>query len=188
MVASRGLLMARPGSRRGRDASRYRPGKERWPGPGKAVARIAGSRLTARMPSPRIQRPVSRSSAPGPPRRTARDVALAEWRGADWSAEERARAVGARAAAELVPRVVKELNLDRRRGEAEVLKAWAALVDPAVAAHARPTGIRRGTLMVAVDSSAWLAEIVRFRQAEILRRLQEAFGAAAVQRLSFRAG
>lgn len=136
----------------------------------------------------RVPSPWGRRRALGPPPRSAREVALAEWRGVDWSAEERALAQAAEPASELVARVVTELNLDRRRSEAEVCRAWESLVDPVVAAHARPTGLRRGTLTVVVDSSAWLAEIVRFRQEEILERVQLAFGKRLVQKIWFRAG
>jgi len=43
-------------------------------------------------------------------------------------------------------------------------------------AHAQPTGLCKGTLFVAVDSSVWLSEIVRYRRKEILARLQHSFG------------
>jgi hypothetical protein len=113
---------------------------------------------------------------------------LAEWRGKDWSAEERAQAVGERSAAVLVAQVVRDLKLDQRRSDAEVLKAWGVLVSPTVAAHTRPMSIRSGVLTVAVDSSAWLSEIVHFRQAEILTALQGAFGAEAVRQILYRSG
>ena len=56
------------------------------------------------------------------------------------------------------------------------------------AAHAQPTGIRKGTLFVTVDSSVWLDEIVRYRRREILERLQHSFGRELVARISFRVG
>jgi hypothetical protein len=41
---------------------------------------------------------------------------------------------------------------------------------------------------VNVDSSVWLAEIVRYRRKEILDRLQHSFGQSVVQKISFRIG
>jgi predicted nucleic acid-binding Zn ribbon protein len=78
--------------------------------------------------------------------------------------------------------------MDRRRAEAEVLKVWNNLIDPAIVAHAQPTGLNKGTLFVTVDSSAWLSEIVRYRRREILDRLQHGFGTEMIARISFRVG
>ena len=40
-------------------------------------------------------------------------------------------------------------------------------------------------LFVTVDSSVWLAEIVRYRRKEILDRLQHSFGKDLIARISF---
>lgn len=122
------------------------------------------------------------------PRRGARETVLAEWRGIDWSPLEKAHHLAARATSQLVPAVIEKLDLDRRRAETEVFKAWRTLIDPTLAAHAQPTGLRRGTLFVSVDSSVWLAEIVRYRQREILECLRSSFGPTLIQKISFRAG
>lgn len=87
-----------------------------------------------------------------------------------------------------MPRVLKELRIDRRQAEAEVVKVWRDLLDPTIVAHAQPTGLHKGTLFVTVDSSAWLSEIVRYRRKEILDRLQHAFGRDLIKKISFRAG
>ena len=88
----------------------------------------------------------------------------------------------------LLPKVLSELRIDRRRAEAEVVKVWNHLLDPNVVAHAQPTGMRNGTLFVAVDSSVWLSEIVRYRRKEILDRLQHSFGRELIAKISFRVG
>jgi predicted nucleic acid-binding Zn ribbon protein len=87
-----------------------------------------------------------------------------------------------------MPNVLSELRIDRRRTEAEITKVWNHLLDPAIIAHAQPTGIRNGTLFVTVDSNVWLSEIVRYRRKEILDRLQHSFGRDFVARISFRVG
>ena len=43
-------------------------------------------------------------------------------------------------------------------------------------------------LFVTVDSSVWLAEIVRYRRKEILDRLQHSFGKDLIVRISYRIG
>ena len=87
-----------------------------------------------------------------------------------------------------MPQVLSGLRMDKRRAEAEVLKVWNHLLDPNIVAHAQPTGLRKGTLFVAVDSSVWLSEIVRYRRKEILDRLQHCFGTEFVTKISFRLG
>jgi predicted nucleic acid-binding Zn ribbon protein len=95
----------------------------------------------------------------------------------------RARQVNA-----VLPNVLSSLRIDRRRTEAEVIKVWNNLIDPAIVAHAQPTGLRNGTLFVNVDSNVWLSEIVRYRRKEILDRLQHSFGRDFIARISFRVG
>jgi Dna[CI] antecedent, DciA len=123
----------------------------------------------------------------GQPRSGARDRVLAEWRGVDVVPLEKAR-LRARSAEDIMGRVLKDLHIDRRRAEAEVLKVWNNLIDPGVVAHAQPTGLNKGTLFVTVDSSPWLDEIVRYRRKEILNRLQHSFGRDLIARISFRVG
>ncbi|MGH7967836.1 MAG: DUF721 domain-containing protein [Limisphaerales bacterium] len=119
---------------------------------------------------------------------TARQRVCAQWRGIDLAPLEKAQAQRARRAADLLPRILADLRLDRRQAEAEVVKVWNNLLDPTIVAHAQPTGLRKGTLFVAVDSSVWLSEIVRYRRKEILERLQFSFGRELVTRISFRVG
>lgn len=87
-----------------------------------------------------------------------------------------------------MPKVLAGLGLDRRQAEAEIMKVWNHQLDPSITAHAIPTGLRKGTLFVSVDSNVWLDEIVRYRRREILERLQNSFGRDLVARISFRCG
>ncbi len=124
----------------------------------------------------------------GPRKASPRQRVVAEWRGVDLEPLEKARALQAKPAAAVLPRVLKDLRLDRRRIEAEVVKVWNQLLDPVIVAHAQPTGLNKGTLFVTVDSSAWLSELVRYRRKEILERLQHSFGREFIVRISFRVG
>ena len=87
-----------------------------------------------------------------------------------------------------MPKVLASLGLERRCTETEIVKVWNHLLDPNIVAHAQPTGLRKGTLFVNVDSSVWLNEIVRYRRAEILTRLQHSFGKDLITKISFRVG
>lgn len=121
-------------------------------------------------------------------KRTPREKAVAAWRGIDLAEKEKAADLSAKTAADLIPAVLKEIRLDRRQSDLEILKVWNSSMDPAVAAHARPVNLAKGTLFVSVDSNVWLDEIVRYRRREILQRLQHSFGKDLVQRISFRVG
>ena len=132
---------------------------------------------------PRPDRPVARHAA-----FTPRERVLAAWRGVDVTSLESAGKNHSRPLASLLPNVLTGLGLDRRQGEAEIIKVWNNLLDPRVTAHAQSTGMNKGTLFVTVDSSVWLDEIVRYRRREILDRLQHSFGKETVKRISFRVG
>ena len=124
----------------------------------------------------------------GPGKISARARILAQWRGVDLEPLEKARTIAAQSVGDLLPQLMVDLKLDSRRADAEVVKVWNSLIDPAVTAHAQPANLHKGTLFVNVDSSVWLSEIVRYRRKEILDRLQHSFGKNLIQRISFRVG
>lgn len=124
----------------------------------------------------------------GPGKSTARQRVLAAWRGVDLAPQEKAGASTARSVGLVLPRVMADLHIDTRRAEIEVVKVWNSAMAPDIIAHAQPSGLRKGTLFVTVDSSVWLSEIVRYRRKEILDRLQHSFGRDYIARLAFKVG
>jgi predicted nucleic acid-binding Zn ribbon protein len=124
----------------------------------------------------------------GPRKAGPRQKICAQWRGVDLEPLETARKDNARQVNSVLPKVLTGLRMDKRRGEAEVVKVWQNLLDPNIVAHAQPTGLRNGTLFIVVDSSVWLSELVRYRRKEILDRLQHSFGREFIVRLSFNVG
>ena len=123
----------------------------------------------------------------GPGKLTAREHVFALWRRVDLAPLEKGQ-MHARSLGQILPSVLKDLRLDGRRAEAEVVKVWNNLLDPLIVAHAQPTGLRKGTLFVTVDSSVWLSEIVCYRRKEILDRLRHSFGPELITKISFRVG
>ena len=124
----------------------------------------------------------------GPPKRDARQRALAMLRGIDLGPLEKIRERPAKPMGAVMPAILSKLRIEQRQGEAEITRVWNNLIDPALTAHAQPTSINKGTLFVTVDNSVWLDEIVRYRRKEILNRLQLSFGRELIQRISFRVG
>ena len=57
---------------------------------------------------------------------------------------------------------------------------WAEVVGDAVAAHARPRGLRDGTLTIAVDAPGWATEL-RYLEHEICARLATISGRADIR-------
>lgn len=135
-----------------------------------------------------IPLPPRRIPPRGPGKSSARQRVLAQWRGVDLAPLEKARAKSSKSAADVLPKVLGELRIDRRQAEAEIMKVWNSLIDPNIVKHAQPTGLNKGTLFVTVDSNVWLSEIVRYRKREILERLQHSFGKDLVAKISFKVG
>ena len=134
------------------------------------------------LPPPKFLPPI------GPGKLNARARVLAQWRGIDLSPFEKISTKRVRSAENCMPRVLKELGIESRRSEAEIVKVWNNSIDPNIVAHAKPVGLRKGTLFVDVDSSVWLSEIVRYRRKEILQRLQYSFGQDLIVKISYRIG
>ena len=118
----------------------------------------------------------------------ARARVLAQWRGVDYGPLEKARAIGEKSAADLLPKALADLKFEVRRADAEIVKVWNSVMDPSVTAHAQPANLHKGTLYVTVDSTAWSYEINRHHRAEILKRLQACFGTDKIKKIFFRVG
>ncbi len=63
---------------------------------------------------------------------------------------------------------------------AAIFEQWETIVGPAVAAHARPVGLVRDTLTVAVDEPGWATQLT-YLEADLIRRIGEVAGAHAVR-------
>ena len=122
----------------------------------------------------------------GPPKLSPQQQVVAEFRRVDLTGAEKVRAHPAKTMEDVMPGVLKTLRLDQRRTEAQIVQMWNSIMDPNIAAHAKPAGLRKGTLFVLVDSNAWLDEIVRYRRKEIMDRLHHSFGRELVTKISFR--
>lgn len=79
---------------------------------------------------------------------------------------------------------LRESGLDQRVEEAAIVPEWAERVGAAIAAVTMPLRTSRGTLLVAVRTSAWLMEL-RLMEREILRRLNEGRERGRIERIRF---
>ena len=68
----------------------------------------------------------------------------------------------------------------QRLADHAVWSHWDAVVGPTLARHARPERLRRGVLVVAVDSPEWMQEL-QFLKHELRERLNARLGRSAVR-------
>ena len=71
--------------------------------------------------------------------------------------------------------------------DARIWEVWDEAVGPAIAAHARPSGVRKGRLRVDVSDPIWIQEL-EFVKETIKEKLNEKLGRKAVKKIDFRLG
>ncbi len=160
----------------------------------------ANSRGGGSIPAPALP-PAPAVLPPGPPPTVATEMAqqhrrqvraqrqvLTEWRRIDVAGLEAPWHDRSRPTSDVMPLVLSRLNLEQRLAESQILQMWDRVMDRTITAHAKPVGLRRGTLFINVDSNTWLSELVRYRYDEMLEKLQLSVGKDKVERLSLRVG
>lgn len=160
------------------------------PAPTRSLERSA-SRPHARSASPPPAAPLTIAGEQAKQARRfqrGRRQVLKEWHRLDVSGLEAPWKDSSRPTHELMPLVLNRLNLDQRLAESQILQLWDRVLDRTITAHARPVGLRRGTLFINVDSNAWLSELVRYRYDDMLEKIQLSVGRDKVERLSLRVG
>jgi len=115
--------------------------------------------------------------------REGREV-LRLWKGCD-EAELKKDLPNYLSAGLIMPEVLKKLDVERAYENTQVRYIWENMISPVIQAHAYPEGLRKGTLFVKVDSSAWLSELVRFHRHEILKNMQASLGKTKITKISF---
>jgi predicted nucleic acid-binding Zn ribbon protein len=74
------------------------------------------------------------------------------------------------------------LPIARQLADYDLWTHWDVVVGPTLALHARPERLRRGVLVVAVDSPEWMQEL-QFLKHELCERLNARLGRPAVREL-----
>jgi len=87
---------------------------------------------------------------------------------------------------QIVPKILKGFGLEQEHWEQQLMEEWPLLVGPQISRHARPGKIERKILTVYVTSSAWLQELTSFGQREILKKVQDKFGANRIRTIRLR--
>lgn len=118
------------------------------------------------------------------PRRSNRERALAQLRGY-WEPQDVSSFEQDMNGA--VEKAMKDLGLESRFNEEQVFEAWNELVDSFVADNARPVSMNHKILYIQVLHSTVFYELERMR-GQILKRMQDQFGAENIRDVRFRIG
>ena len=82
-------------------------------------------------------------------------------------------------------RIARRLGAPSAHALSGLFQRWAELVGPGIAAHAAPVSLRRGHLLVEVDSNAWATQL-RYMTTELVAKCCEELGAGAVKKIDIR--
>jgi len=110
---------------------------------------------------------------------------LSEWRG---YREKPALADRTQAVGQSIEKVMRQLGLQERLTEAQILSAWKEIVGEWFALHTCPERIRDGVLHVRVIQSSVHYELDRNWKPVIIQKLKARFGASRVRDIRFRIG
>ncbi len=89
---------------------------------------------------------------------------------------------------DVIGSVLSSLGIDQRSPQARIMSVWQRAVGADIAAHTRPAEMKRGVLIVHVDSSPWFTEISRNHRNRILAKLKELVGEKDITDVKFRVG
>ncbi len=81
--------------------------------------------------------------------------------------------------------IFSKMNTGERSIWRQLEQEWVDLVGNTIARHARPVRLDRKNLIVAVDSSVWLNELIRYERQAMLAKIQQRLGQDQVQSIRF---
>lgn len=83
-----------------------------------------------------------------------------------------------------VDRWIREHNAGKKLREADVLERWAELVGESVAAQATPQSLKKGKLVLRVQSSTWRHQLLYMRK-ELIASINAGAGETIVREIVF---
>ncbi len=89
---------------------------------------------------------------------------------------------------DILKAVLSQMSDRRQHVTWDFFKTWEDTVGEDIARHTRPVKLNRGELVVLVDSSSWLHELVFRYKPTILKGLKERMGEESINHIRFRMG
>lgn len=87
---------------------------------------------------------------------------------------------------DVLPAVLRDLGLQKKFSERQVVERWASVVGPELAQRARALRYEAGTLVVRVDHGAWMQEL-HFIESDLIKKLRAACPTVELTRIRFTA-
>jgi len=91
------------------------------------------------------------------------------------------------ALSDVLKKVVEDLSQAKRKDIFTICSGWASVVGRELARHTRPAALKKGTLTVFVDDSAWFYQ-ANLQKAEFLAALKKKVGKGKIQKILLRIG
>jgi predicted nucleic acid-binding Zn ribbon protein len=82
-------------------------------------------------------------------------------------------------------RVAKRLGAPTAKALSGLFQQWDEMVGAGIAAHTKPVSLKRGVLVVDVDSNAWATQL-RYMTADLVAKCCEELGEGAVKQIELR--
>jgi predicted nucleic acid-binding Zn ribbon protein len=88
---------------------------------------------------------------------------------------------------DVLKKVIQKLDTSGRKKQAKLDSAWRVAAGDTIAKHTRVQGVKKQTLFVLVDDSAWFYE-ANLKKEKILKSLRRKKDFEKVEKISFRIG
>jgi predicted nucleic acid-binding Zn ribbon protein len=72
----------------------------------------------------------------------------------------------------IIPRVLRNLNMDERMKNWQVVEKWAEIVGDRIAEHTRATGVDAENLFVEVDNPMWQSQLFLMKES-IVKKIKK---------------
>lgn len=82
-------------------------------------------------------------------------------------------------------RVARRFGAPSAAAFSGLFQRWEEMVGAGIAAHAKPVSLKRGVLIVDVDSNAWATQL-RYMTTELVGKCCDVLGEGAVKRIEIR--
>ncbi len=89
--------------------------------------------------------------------------------------------------ADVLKNVVEKLSQTKEKDSVKIFSVWPKVCGKEFARHTHSGDLKRGTLQVFVDESAWLYQ-ANLQKEELLEALQKKIGKEKIQKIVFRIG
>ncbi len=72
----------------------------------------------------------------------------------------------------IIPKVLKDLNVETKMKNWEIVEKWTEIVGTKIAQHARATAVDAENLLVEVDNPVWQSQLFLMKQ-QILKKIKK---------------